>query len=106
MPITPTFYNRDFSVKLQLPGGPYLVESYAHAALGGPAHAALSVNGGDEALWQLLDLLRCPVEFTNDAQQIVWNGYVAVVVLRVGALEFSVSLDDLGNKVTVAFGTM
>jgi hypothetical protein len=68
------------------------------AATGGPKAASLSVNATNQALWRLVDLLRCPIEIRDEAQRPVWWGYVSEVRVRYGQVEVGVTLEDMANK--------
>lgn len=96
-------YRRDFSEPLSIPPAVYEVLSYSWRTIGGPNRASVSVSGSLEALVQMLDMLRCPVEISNDNAQPVWWGYVSEVRIRSGVYEIGVSLDSLGNSVTVVY---
>jgi hypothetical protein len=106
MPLNVKLYNRDFSEPLLLPAVNSIVDSYSHAAIGGPKQAQLTAHGPETALWQCLELLRCPVEISDRYARPTWWGCVSEVKLALGALEVGVSLDLMGNMVTVVYAAV
>lgn len=98
-----TLWGRDFQAMLAPPKVALIPETYGWAAVGGPHLATIRAIGPAEARWELVAYLRCPVEITNDAGEAVWWGYVAEVEVEEGAITARVSLDDLANRVAVAY---
>lgn len=103
MRVSAKFYNRNFTPKLDIPPGQYMVNSYGFAATGGPKAASISVNDTRQTLWRLIDFLRCPVEIRDEAQRPVWWGFVSEVRVRYGQVEVGASLEDMANKITVQY---
>lgn len=101
--LRPVFYQRDFSGPRAAAGVTWVVNRYSHAAVGGPVRASLTAYGDVHALWELVELLRCPVELAGETGQAVWWGYVADVTVRVNALEIGVSVQEMANRVAVAY---
>lgn len=80
--------------------------SYRVASMGGPVGMSVTAYGTREALYDLIELLRCPVRmFDAYAQNLFW-GYINEVQVRADALEVSVSLDGMANKVAVEYSSM
>mgnify|MGYP001559044191 CR=1 FL=1 len=77
--------------------------SYSWHGIGGPEAANITVWGNPNAVWEAVEWLRCPVEITDERGTLVWYGYVAEVEIRVGAITVGVSLDDMANKIAVAY---
>lgn len=81
----------------------YQVERYSHAAIGGPKLAQINVTGDELAIWEIIDYLRSPVSIHSDLGDCVWWGYVAEVAVTIGALEISVTIDSMRNRVATAY---
>ncbi|MHB9032334.1 MAG: hypothetical protein ACYC6L_04715 [Anaerolineae bacterium] len=98
---------RGFSDYLRAEGQWQLIpERYSWHSIGGPQDADIALEGRDErAVWEALELLRCPVEIYNEYQVCVWWGYVHEVSVSVGAITMGVNLDGLANKVAVSYET-
>lgn len=95
------FYNRDFSGQLQ-PAVTITAERYSHNMIGGPKRAYLRAKK-DERAWELVDLLRCPVEIWGGDGKLVWWGYVNRVVIPFGSNMIGVGLDAMANYVVAAW---
>lgn len=102
----PVFYQRPFLAAPQ-PAATgtlaFTVGPYAHHAVGGPRRAEITATGGVADLLALPELLRCPVEIYDNDGQLVWWGLVNEVRMEVGALTLSTSLDQMANRVAVAY---
>lgn len=70
---------------------------------GGPATAEVEVRGPEVLLWGVLDWLRRPVEVRGPQSNVVWWGFVNEVQLEIGGRTIGRSLDDLVNRVAVAY---
>lgn len=103
MDIQPEFKTRDFASVLAFPNVEMAVERYGFTALGGPDQATLTAKGQVDALWELLNWLRAPVELIDAEGTARWWGYVHEVVVQVGAIQIGVSLDSLFNRVNVVY---
>ncbi len=77
---------------------------YSHRAIGGPYRAEVQVTGNAVSLWQFLNHigagLRIWASTTGDQ---VWWGYIHEMQLTDGLFRVRVSLDDLANRVRVAY---
>jgi hypothetical protein len=71
--------------------------------MGGPDVAEIEVRGPALALEETLDWLRRLVFVRNEHGMDVWWGYVNEVRLSAGASTYTVSLDDVANRVAVAY---
>lgn len=100
------FKTRDFLSQAQPDGLEFKVRRYSFAAMGGPKAAEIEATGGELALWQLADLLRCPVEIDNDTGAAVWWGYVNEVEIMLNRVKVTFSLDDMANRVALAYEEM
>ncbi|MHB9031926.1 MAG: hypothetical protein ACYC6L_02650 [Anaerolineae bacterium] len=81
-------------------------ERYSWHSIGGPQDADIILEGRDEqAAWEALELLRCPIEIYNEQRVCAWWGYVHEVSVSVGAITMGVNLDGLANKVAVSYET-
>lgn len=103
MDIQPEFKTRDFAAVLAFPNVEMAVERYGFAAIGGPDQATLTAKGQVDALWELVNWLRAPVELIDAEGTARWWGYVHEVVVQVGAIQIGVSLDTLFNRVNVVY---
>lgn len=101
--LTVHFKARDFTALQQKQDIALDVQSMGWNAIGGCDTAQIAVKGGDNALWELVDFLRYPVEIYDDKSRAVWWGYVNEVSINTGAVRFGVSLDNMANRVTVVY---
>ncbi len=81
------------------------VERYSAAAVGGPDEATLWVEGDETALWGLLAWLRRRVTIRNENHTPVWWGYIAAVEVSLGGVTVGVDLEEVRNRVRVAYTT-
>lgn len=93
-------------VGFSMPPLQLLPASYSFHAIGGPEQAHIAVHGSLTTLWEAMEWLRCPVEILDARGEVVWWGYVAAVEISVGAVQVGVSLDEMANKVAVAYGSI
>jgi hypothetical protein len=106
MKLFPLFKNRAFGAMLQ-PGLNLQVESCSYSILGGPSTARLIARCPQGInLDQLVSLLRCPVELWTDAGRLAWWGLAWSMRVQDGQVGAQVTLDDLANRVQVAYGEM
>ena len=104
MSLMPMFWNRNFSVPIpQSSSIDFQVNSLRWAAIGGPVEASLTAYGLEMDLWEMIELLRCPVVIKDGWDRAVWWGYVAEARVRVGAIEVGATIDSLQNAVAVAY---
>lgn len=103
MTLTVRFRRRDMQEALVLPRVTWQVRNHSWAAIGGPKAATIEASGDAGALWELIEMLRCPVEVRNPVGDAVWWGYVAEAEVTVGAITVSASLDSMANRLAVAY---
>src|SRR5512139_3936338 len=105
-------YNRDFGTPdPSLPRLEWQVERYSTRAFGGPYEAIVQARGDIMSLWELLEVLRCPVQIRAPEGDVVWWGYVSEVdIIAVNPLaqnnlpiQASASLETMFNRVAVAY---
>lgn len=70
---------------------------------GGPDAASIEVSGGLERLAEVRGWLGFGVEIVGDGGAPLWWGFVNEVEIRDGASALSLSLQDLANRVAVAY---
>jgi hypothetical protein len=84
----------------------FVPNSYRIGSMGGPVEASITAYGTRESLFDLIETLRCPIRiFDWYAQDLFW-GFISQVQVRAGALEISVTLDGMANKVAVEFSSI
>lgn len=105
MSLQPKFYDRALSGTplLANSGVEYKVNSLRWGVWGGPITATITALGGEKALGDLFSRLRCPIEVVDEQGRVCWWGYVSGVRIRIGQLEVAVSLDQMANRVAVAY---
>lgn len=96
---------RDFSAPLNLDGLALRVVSYAFDEEGGPKQADLEVLGGREDLWELMELLRCPIEIMDEEEEVVWWGYLSRAEVHDGVMVDAAELDEMFNRLALAYTT-
>ena len=95
------FFERDFTGKISL-AVDVAIERYSWNMIGGPQKAYLSTEITADR-WELMKLIRCPVEIYDDAGGIVWWGYVNRVTVPQEEQRFGLGLDELYNYVIAAY---
>lgn len=93
---------RDFTGLLALGDVEIIPERYRVSVIGGCAEAELSVRGSKQSLFDLFNILRCPIEIYYDGV-ICWWGYVETVEVCLGAYTIGVSLDNMANRVAITY---
>jgi hypothetical protein len=99
----PVFFQRDFSEKLTNPAEKMIINPYSAKSIGGNDQLTITAFGNKQQLWALTDWLRVPVEIWDWRGEAVWWGFVKTVTVRIGNLEIGVSLDNMYNRVAVAY---
>ena len=61
----------------------YQVTSMRWDAVGGCAEASITCYGPEQDLWEMIELLRCPVEIRNETGRAAWWGYINEVQVRI-----------------------
>lgn len=95
------FFNRDFTGSIPL-NIDIDVERYSISQIGGCDKATLKTPVTADK-WELIKLLRCPVEVYGEDGGIKWWGYVNRVIIPHGKLRVGLGLSGLYNKVDVAY---
>jgi len=101
MSLTVSVGKRDFSGPLSVSVS-WQVEELSWKAIGGPDTARLVAFGPQVALWELVELLRCPISITDERGEKVWHGYVDNVELG-EKMQFSIGLSSMANRVQVSY---
>jgi len=110
--LTFEMFNRDFgNPDPLLPRLEWQVDRYSSKAFGGPYEATVSARGDMMSLWELLEVLRCPVQIRAAQGDVLWWGYVSSIdIITVNSLaqntlpiQVSASLETMYNKVAVAY---
>ena len=94
---------RDFTDLVVQPALDFEVGPYSHSTIGGPKLATIDASGSREALFELANHMRAPVEIWSDAGERVWWGYLAGVTINWETITFGVNVDQMSNKVAVAY---
>ena len=94
---------RDFTDPLAAPDVDYRVRGYAWNVIGGPDWAEIEVSGLVPALWEMIEMLRCPVEILNPRGERRWWGLLSSVDLGIGNVQVGVSLETMANRIAVAY---
>lgn len=96
------FEKQDFSRTVTWPQVTFRVKRLTWRAEGGPAEAVLEACGPENALWNLMEMLRCPVE-VQESGEAVWWGFVETVTVQTGSIRVGVSLAEMYNRVAVLY---
>jgi hypothetical protein len=87
-------------------GVTFAVEKYSRHCIGGPEEATIAASGSVIDLCNLLDMVRCPVEITDDHGALTWWGFISQVEVRFENVVLTADIDDMYNAVAVAFTTV
>ncbi|MFZ3150254.1 MAG: choice-of-anchor R domain-containing protein [Anaerolineaceae bacterium] len=96
-------YARDFSQLIRPPRVAYTVNRIGWRAFGGAYDADIDVSGEEIELWELLELLRCPVEITSPSATVIWSGYISAVEVTKSNLVVKLSLDQMSNRINLVY---
>ena len=96
------FYNRDFTATAQ-PPAKVTVERYSKNMTGGCKDAFLNIkNVADK--WEMMKLLRAPIEIFGDDGELVWWGFVNRVTVPLGESQrLGLGLNELYNYIIVTY---
>lgn len=97
--LTPVFSRRNFGTMSYAPR--IDVNTYSHAAIGGPDKTTLTIYGVAIDVWKALELLRCPVTLKDEMGQPAWWGFASRVTVKVGSIECGISIDEMANRVAI-----
>ena len=106
MTLSVTLRQRDHNDRLPLAGVRLAPRRYGWMAMGGPDFAEIDASGDALALWPLLNMLRTPVDISDETGNYVWWGFVSGVTVRIGAVELGVTMDRLYNRVAIAYSSI
>jgi hypothetical protein len=81
----------------------YRVQRYSGAVLGGPIACSVQASGEMTPLFELIELLRCPIEIYDWRLGTVWWGYISKVTISTGTVEIGAALDSMYNHIAVAY---
>lgn len=96
------FQNRNLTDAI-MPQLNYKVRGYSNNVIGGPLSATVEAIGGRNALFDLIEALRCPVIIYDDLHNPRWWGFISSVTIYWDKVRYSVSIDKMCNKIAVAF---
>lgn len=106
MTLSAQFYNRDFTERAVSPWRSVDVLRHSWAAQGGPKRARLQAIGDDIALWEFIEMLRCPVVISDSERAVpVWWGFIEEVTIISGGSKITASLPGMANSIAVAHST-
>ena len=95
------FKGRNFVDKMPVPV-PVAVEKYSWNMIGGPEYATLTAPATADK-WELMKLLRAPVEIYGDDGGLKWYGFVNRVTVPNGEQLIGLGLDNMFNYVEVTY---
>lgn len=98
------FLQRNLVTEQVVPAGLKVeVERYSKSVLGGCHEAEIMVSGDSPNLLEMLNYIRNGVELFDENGNVVWWGFVKRIELSWGKIHASVDLDEMSNKVAVAY---
>lgn len=103
MNLTPRFKNRSFGAMLLPAPVEFRVTQMTWAAIGGCASATLTATGPLNTLFQLVELIRCPVEITDEIGRLAWWGYISEARIKLNGLEIGKTTANMANAIYVAY---
>ncbi len=103
MSLSPVFQNRDFTARITTGRLDWSVNSLEWEAVGGCSQASLTAYGPELDLWEMIEMLRCPVAIYDEKGRAAWWGYVSEAKVRVGTIEVGVTIASMTNQVAVAY---
>jgi hypothetical protein len=96
-------FQRDFGAIFYRPRLRYQVERLTWRAVGGPDQATVRVLGSTSDIWEIFEMLRCPVEVFDAEGSILWWGYVEGAQVSVGGVQIGILLERMANRVRVVY---
>lgn len=94
--------NRDFSTKPIHPAN-LRIDKLTWSAFGGCDEAFLSAGAPINRLLEFTGMLRCPIIISDEFSIPSWWGYVNKISIYFEKSQFSISLEDLYNRVNVKY---
>lgn len=80
--------------------------SFRRSVIGGPIDCSITAFGSINKLFDLAELLRCPVTIYDRFGDWLWWGFVDTVQIRVDAMEVGITLSNMANKVAVEYNVV
>lgn len=96
------FKRRDFGDAVMWPQVRFTVKQLRWRTPGGPEEAIIEAKGPQNALWELLEMLRCPVQI-HERGEPIWWGFVESATVRVGVLQVGLTLETMANRICVLY---
>lgn len=104
MTLTVEFLNRDSTERAVWPWERVQVYKFSKSAIGGPKKAILRAFGSAGALWEFIEMLRCPVIITDkERSKSVWWGYINEVTAFIDGEERTATLEGFANSIAVGY---
>jgi hypothetical protein len=102
--ITAHFEHRDFTPYEREHWTKLIPVKYSQSVFGGSKRAVIRAEGARADLWEFVEMLRCPVYLKDQSRaKNVWWGYVNKVTIHEASYSVSVSLDDMANRIAIAY---
>lgn len=79
---------------------------YTKSSMGGPKSCEIAVEGTEDEIWNLTSILRYGVQILDDYGDLCWHGYVDEVRLNINGIEWSLSLQNMANRVRMKYTTI
>lgn len=76
---------------------------YSATDRGGFDQAEILVTGPDLAVQNILGYLRYGVEIVNEFGSVCWSGYINEIECSFGGMVYTISMNEVANKVTVLY---
>lgn len=106
MTLSVEFLNRDFTERAVFPWQSIDVLRHSWSAQGGPKHAQLHATGNEIALYEFMEMLRCPVVvIDSERAEPVWWGHIENVTIYANDTKIAATLPDMANSIAVAHTT-
>jgi len=84
----------------------FVPSNFSFASVGGPERAEIDVfSSSPDALYQLFNVLRNPVEIFSATQLPLWWGFIESVRVQTGSIETEVSLAEMANRICALYST-
>ncbi|NLN69326.1 MAG: hypothetical protein GX142_00855 [Chloroflexi bacterium] len=100
-----TFFSRNFSAQPPLPGV-HQVKKLSWSIEGGPDEALIITHTSPQHLFNLLSILRFPIIISDCFSNPVWWGYISTIEVFFQQVKFTLSLENLFNKVKVVYSML
>jgi hypothetical protein len=102
--LTARFENRDFTPYPRKHWTNLVVENYRKHVFGFSKKATINAYGSREDVWEFIQMLRCPVEIIDvERAKPLWWGFINRATINDGGIPFTISLDNMANRVAVAY---